>query len=75
MANILILYSLKTPENRFSGVFRKYKMGALARNELKNHLQCLRLIYVLICFSNVNFYFPKIMKKHSFSDNFRGNRS
>ena len=28
---------LKTPENqRFSGVFRGYKMGTLARNGLKN---------------------------------------
>ena len=27
-------YTLKTLENRFSGVFRRYKMGAVARNEL-----------------------------------------
>ena len=33
MANIAILYPLKTPENLwFSGVFRGYKMGTLARN-------------------------------------------
>ena len=30
-ANVPILYPLKTPENlKFSGVFRGYKMGALA---------------------------------------------
>ena len=35
LANILILCLLKTPENFwFSGVFRGYKMGILARNEL-----------------------------------------
>ena len=34
LANFPILYSLKTPENLwFSGVFRGYKMGTLARNE------------------------------------------
>ena len=33
LAKVVILYSLKTPENqRFSGVFRKYKMGTLVRN-------------------------------------------
>ena len=33
VAKVVILYSLKTPENqRFSGVFRKYKMGTLVRN-------------------------------------------
>ena len=37
LANVLILYPLKTPENLwFSGVFRGYKMGALARNRLTN---------------------------------------
>ena len=36
-ANVSILYPLKTPENqRFSGIFRGYKMGTLARNGLKN---------------------------------------
>ena len=36
MAKVLILYPLKIPESqRFSGVFKGYKMGALARNELK----------------------------------------
>ena len=35
LANVSILYPLKTPENqRFSGVFRGYKMGTLARNGL-----------------------------------------
>ena len=35
LANVHILYPLKTPENqRFSGVFRGYKMGTLAGNEL-----------------------------------------
>ena len=35
LANVLILYPLKTPENRwFFGVFRGYKMGTLARNGL-----------------------------------------
>ena len=35
LANIPILYSLKTPENQsFSGVFRGYKMGTLTENRL-----------------------------------------
>ena len=35
LANVPILYPLKTPENqRFSGVFRGYKSTALARNGL-----------------------------------------
>ena len=37
LANVLILYPLKTPENqRFSGVFRGYKMKTLAWNGLKS---------------------------------------
>ena len=37
MANIAILYPLKTPENqRFSGVFRRYKMGKLAKMGWEN---------------------------------------
>ena len=33
LTNVPILYPLKTPENqRFSGVFRGYKMETLARN-------------------------------------------
>ena len=36
LANIPILYPLKTPENlRFSSVFRGYKMGILARSGLR----------------------------------------
>ena len=36
LANVPILYPLKTPENqKFSGVFRGYKMETLARNGLK----------------------------------------
>ena len=39
MANAPILYPLKTPENqRFSGIFRHYKMETLPRNGLR--LQC-----------------------------------
>ena len=35
LANVPILYPLKPPENLwFSGVFRGYKMGTLARNGL-----------------------------------------
>ena len=35
LANVPILYTLKTPENLwFSGVFRGYKTRALARNGL-----------------------------------------
>ena len=34
-ANVPILYPLKTPENhKFSGVFRRYKMGTITRNML-----------------------------------------
>ena len=36
LSTVPILYPLKTPENqRFSGVFRGYKMGTLARNGLR----------------------------------------
>ena len=39
---------LETPENLwFSGVFRRYKMGKLARNWLMSH-------YKLLCFSISN---------------------
>ena len=35
LANVPILYPLKTPENLwFFGVFRRYKMGTLAKNGL-----------------------------------------
>ena len=35
LANVPILYSLKTLEKEmYSGVFRRYKIGTLARNEL-----------------------------------------
>ena len=45
LANVPILCPLKTPENqRFSGVFRGYKMGKLARNELRN--QCLKAFII-----------------------------
>ena len=38
LANVSILYSLKTPENqRFSDVFRGYKMETLARSGLRKH--------------------------------------
>ena len=37
LANVPILYPLKTPENLwFSEVFRGYKMGTLARNGLRS---------------------------------------
>ena len=43
--NVPILYPLKTPENqRFSGVFRGYKMGTLARNGLTNCTSNLLLV-------------------------------
>ena len=39
-AKIPILHPLKTPENqRFSGVFRGYKMGTLAGNGLKKNMR------------------------------------
>ena len=35
LSNVTISYPLKTPENLwFSGVFRGYEIGTLARNEL-----------------------------------------
>ena len=44
LANVPILYPLKTPENqRFSGVFRGYKMGKLARNGLMQSKKKLNL--------------------------------
>ena len=39
LANVPILYPLKTPENLwFSSVFRGYKMGTLARNGFKKSI-------------------------------------
>ena len=39
LANVPILYPLKTPENMwFSGVFRRYKIGTFARNGLKKSI-------------------------------------
>ena len=39
LVNVRILYPLETPENpRTSGVFRRYKKGILARNELIMYL-------------------------------------
>ena len=40
LASVPILYPLKTPENLwFSGVFRGYEMGTLARNGLMLHCE------------------------------------
>ena len=40
LANVPILYSLKTPENFwFYGVFKGYKMGKLARNGLNKIME------------------------------------
>ena len=42
LVNVPILHPLKTPENlRFSGVFRGYEMGTLARNGLKTLIKLL----------------------------------
>ena len=38
MAKVLILYLLKISKNQtFSGVFRRYEMGILARDELNKY--------------------------------------
>ena len=38
MAKVLILYPLKISKNqKFSGVFRRYEMGILARDELNKY--------------------------------------
>ena len=56
LASVLIFYLLKTPENqRFSGVFRGYKLGTLARNGLTDddsidnfgHVVAICLIFML----------------------------
>ena len=48
LANVPILYPLKTSENqRFSGGFRRYKMGTLARNGLITYLFVL-ITYLLL---------------------------
>ena len=45
LANAPILYPLKTPVNQwFSGVFRGYKIGKLARNGLNFHIQYQQLM-------------------------------
>ena len=42
---LAILYSLKTPEKPwFSGAFRVFKMGTLARNGLKGKLALKRVL-------------------------------
>ena len=44
-ANVPILYPLETPENqRFSGVFRGYKMGTLAGNGLTDEVSLPRCL-------------------------------
>ena len=44
LANVPFFYLLKTPENLwFSGVFRGYKIGTLARNGLKRSNGLIRL--------------------------------
>ena len=45
LTNVPFLYPLKTPENQmFFGVFRRYKMGTLARNLLVNFLALRALV-------------------------------
>ena len=58
LANVPILYPLKTPENqRFSGVFREYKMRTLARDGLINtHLK--KKIGHNLLFFEIIFLFP-----------------
>ena len=47
MVNVFILYHLKIPENqRFSSVFRSYKMRMLAKNGLIG-------VCYLFCYQNV----------------------
>ena len=59
LSNILILYSLKTPENnqRFSGVAKGFKIGASVRNGLISMFQTNALI-IFMCksmfFVNLN---------------------
>ena len=48
LANIPILYPLKTPENqRLSGVFRGYKMQTLARNGLRKEARSGQVWYIV----------------------------
>ena len=50
LANDPILYPQEIPENsRFSGVFREYKMGSLAKNELKVIIILLFTVKLLRC--------------------------
>ena len=57
MANVSVLYPLKTPENLwFSGVFRGYKMVTSARNGLMIQIIHLQL----------NFHFYEIVFLYSF---------
>ena len=57
LANVPILYHLKTPENLwFSGVFRGYKMGTLARNGLKEG----KIAHILNIFSYTCFETPEV---------------
>ena len=47
-ANVLILYPLKAPENeRFSGVFKGYKIGTLVTNGINHFVPILTFISVL----------------------------
>ena len=80
LANVLILYPLKIPDNLwFSGVFRGYKMGTLARNGLNKIVKTILKRYywssVQRCYQSAHsitlalfksflpLYFPKILHK------------
>ena len=47
LANIPTSYPLKTPENVwFSGVFRGYKIGTFARNELQISINLVNILNI-----------------------------
>ena len=70
LANVPILYPLKTPENLwFSGVFRRYKMGTLVRNEL-NEMKCgsstsTFIFFVSVIWSSLHIVPEPSMKIHT----------
>ena len=67
LADVPILYPLKTPENqRFSVVFRGYKLGTLARYGLRKKIIRILTFKILFAFSfSANTYLFKINNRNT----------
>ena len=62
LANVPILYPLKTPENqKFSGVFRGYKIWTLARNGLRNRKYVVASIKVNVVIADLSLFIHSLI--------------